>query len=47
MDRKWNQTRQDDYILIDNADGETLGLAVDSKVRILTVDGYAFMKMQA
>ncbi len=42
MDRKWNQTRQDDYILIDNADGETLGLAVDSKVRILTVDGYAF-----
>lgn len=42
MDRKWNQTRQDDYILIDNADGETLGLAADSKVRILTVDGYAF-----
>ena len=42
MDKKWKQTEADGYILIDNGDGKTLGLAKDSPVPILTVDGYAF-----
>ena len=32
----------DGYVLIDNADGQTLGIAADSTVPILTQDGYAF-----
>ena len=42
MDQKWTQTEQDGYILINNGDGQALGLAAGSKVKILTVDGYAF-----
>ena len=42
MDQKWKKTEQDGYTLIDNADGQTLGIAADSRVNILTVDGYAF-----
>ena len=42
MEKKWKQTEADGYILIDNGDGKTLGLAKDSPVPILTVDGYAF-----
>lgn len=42
MNQKWTKTEQDGYILIDNAGGQTLGIATDSKVNILTQDGYAF-----
>ena len=42
MNQKWTKTKQDGYILIENADGQTLGIAADSRVNILTVDGYAF-----
>lgn len=41
MDQKWTKTEQDGYILIENEGGQTLGLAADSKVKVLTVDGYA------
>ncbi len=42
MNQKWTKTEQDGYTLIENADGQTLGVAADSRVKILTVDGYAF-----
>lgn len=42
MDRKWTKKEQDGYTLIENMDGQSLGIAADSKVKILTVDGYAF-----
>ena len=42
MEQKWKQIKADGYTLIDNGDGQTLGLAADSTVPILTVDGYAF-----
>ena len=42
MDQKWTKTEQDGYILIENEGGQTLGLAADSKVKVLTVEGYAF-----
>lgn len=42
MDQKWTKKEQDGYILIENVDGQSLGIAADSKVNILTVDGYAF-----
>lgn len=40
--QKWVEKEADGYVLIDNGDGQTLGIAKDSKVQILTVDGYAF-----
>lgn len=42
MDQKWTKREQDGYALIENAGGQTLGIAADSRVNILTVDGYAF-----
>lgn len=42
MDRKWTKKEQDGYTLIENMDGQSLGVAADSKVKIMTVDGYAF-----
>ena len=42
MSQKWTKKEQDGYVLIENEGGQTLGLAADSKVKILTVDGCAF-----
>ena len=42
MEQKWKRIEADGYIRIDNGDGQTLGLAADSTVPILSVDGYAF-----
>lgn len=42
MEAKWKKKEQEDYTLIVNEGGQTLGIAKDSKVHILTVDGYAF-----
>lgn len=42
MEQKWTRTEKDGYVLIENGDGQALGIAADSKVDILTVDGYAF-----
>lgn len=42
MEAKWEKKEQDGYTLIVNKGGPTLGVAADSKVHILTVDGYAF-----
>ena len=42
MEQKWKRLEKDGYILIDNGDGPALGLAKDSPVPILSVDGYAF-----
>lgn len=42
-DRKeMGKKEQNEYTLIVNTGGKNLGLAADSKVNILTVDGYAF-----
>lgn len=40
--QKWTRKEEDGYVLIDNGDGQELGIATGSKVGILTVDGYAF-----
>ena len=42
MEQKWKRIEADGYVRIDNGDGQTLGLAADSAVPILSVDGYAF-----
>lgn len=42
MEQKWKRIEADGYTIIDNGDGRTLGIAKDSPVPILTVDGYAF-----
>lgn len=42
MEKKWEQQEREEYTLIVNTGGKNLGLAADSKVNILTVDGYAF-----
>ena len=42
MEQKWKRIDADGYTLIDNGDGKPLGLARDSQVPILSVDGYAF-----
>lgn len=42
MKQKWKRIEKDGYVLIDNGDGKTLGLAGGSQVPLLTVDGYAF-----
>lgn len=42
MEQKWKKYQKDGYIRIENEEGQTLGLASDSKVKLLTVDGYAF-----
>lgn len=42
MNGKWTKTQQDGYILIQNENGPTLGIATDSRIDILTVDGLAF-----
>lgn len=42
MEQKWKRIEKDGYVLIDNGDGKTLGLASGSQVPLLTVDGYAF-----
>lgn len=42
MTPKWTKTQQDGYVLIKNENGPTLGIAADSRVGILTVDGAAF-----
>ncbi|MGN1025297.1 MAG: glycoside hydrolase family 3 protein, partial [Faecousia sp.] len=42
MEQKWKRVEADGYVRIDNGDGRTLGIAADSTVPILSVDGYAF-----
>ena len=42
MTKKWKQTEADGYTVIENENGAALGLAADSEVPILEVDGYAF-----
>ncbi len=42
MEQKWTRRAEDGYTLIDNKGGQPLGIAKDSKVNILTVDGYTF-----
>ena len=42
MKQKWKRIQADGYVRIDNGDGQALGLAADSPVPLLTVDGYAF-----
>lgn len=42
MEQKWKRIEADGYVRIDNGDGQTLGLAADSTVPVLSVDGYAF-----
>lgn len=42
MEQKWQRIPADGFDRIDNGDGKTLGIAPDSGVPILTVDGYAF-----
>lgn len=42
MDKKWICQEMDEYIRIKNKDGADLGIAKDSKIPILEVDGYAF-----
>lgn len=42
MEKKWEKQEREEYTLIVNTGGKNLGLAADSKVNILTVDGYAF-----
>ena len=42
MEQKWKRIEKDGYVLIDNGDGKTLGLAGVSQVPLLAVDGYAF-----
>lgn len=39
---KWKKRGKDGYVLVENEGGATLGLATDSRVKVLTVDGYAF-----
>ncbi len=41
-DKKWNRQEKDGYVLVTNKGGCSLGVAKDSRVQILTVDGYAF-----
>lgn len=42
MEQKWKRIEADGYVLIDNGDGQTLGIGKDSAVPILSRDGYAF-----
>ncbi len=42
MEKRWKREVKDGYIRIDNGDGQELGLSTNSKVGLLTVDGYAF-----
>lgn len=39
MEQQWKRIEADGYVLIDNGDGQTLGIAADSTVPILSVDG--------
>ncbi|MBS6195109.1 MAG: glycoside hydrolase family 3 C-terminal domain-containing protein [Clostridiales bacterium] len=43
---KWVKKEEDGYVLIENKDGQILGIAKDSRVQILTRDGYAFKDFQ-
>lgn len=42
MEQKWKKNQEDGYVQIENEGGAPLGLAKDTKVELLTVDGYAF-----
>lgn len=42
MNCRWTKSERDGYSLIQNEGGPTLGIAADSRVCILTVDGFAF-----
>lgn len=42
MEKKWEKRERNEYTLIVNKGGKNLGLAADSRVNLLTVDGYAF-----
>lgn len=42
MEKLWNEEQKDGFRLIRNEGGKSLGLADDSKVKLLTVDGLAF-----
>lgn len=42
MDQKWKKEIKDGYIRIDNGAGQELGIAANSNVGLLTIDGYAF-----
>lgn len=42
MEQKWKKNQEVGYVQIENEGGAPLGLAKDTKVELLTVDGYAF-----
>ena len=42
MEKLWKEEQKDGFRLIRNEGGKCLGLADDSKVKLLTVDGLAF-----
>ena len=42
MEKKWKKTECDGFIQIENPGGKTLGIGEGSRVKILTVDGFAF-----
>ena len=42
MGQKWTEKKEDGYRLIQNENGQELGISEDSRAKILTVDGYAF-----
>ncbi len=42
MSKNWSEEKKDGYRLIHNEKGKTLGISEGSRVKILTVDGYAF-----
>ena len=42
MTRKWRSLEKEDYVIIENQGGKTLGLGKSSRVALLEVDGCAF-----
>ena len=42
MGQKWTEKKEDGYRLIQNENGQELGISEGSRAKILTVDGYAF-----
>lgn len=42
MEQKWTEKKEDGYRLIQNKNGQTLGISEGSRVKLLTKDGYAF-----
>ena len=42
VEKKWTEKQVDNFMMVSQEDGPTLGYSQESGVKLLTIDGFAF-----